>query len=51
MVVSKGDLKSRDLVLFNTNGSGVSCVGIYINLCNIIYSIKPVDVVKITSIN
>ena len=49
--VSKSNLKAGDLVFFNTNGSGVSHVGIYIGDGNMIHSTKPGDVVKTTSIN
>ena len=49
--VSKSDLKPGDLVFFNTNGQGISHVGIYIGGGNMIHSTKPGDVVKTTSIN
>ena len=49
--ISKSNLKPGDLVFFNTNGSGVSHVGIYIGNGNMIHSTKPGDVVKTTSIN
>lgn len=49
--VSKSDLKPGDLVFFNTNGAGISHVGMYIGGGNMIHSTKPGDVVKITSIN
>lgn len=49
--VSKNDLVPGDLVFFNTNGSGISHVGIYIGDGNMIHSTKPGDVVKVTSIH
>lgn len=49
--VSKSNLMPGDLVFFNTNGSGVSHVGIYIGNGNMINATKPGDVVKISSIN
>ena len=49
--ISKSNLQAGDLVFFNTNGSGVSHVGIYIGNGNMIHSTKPGDVVKTTSIN
>lgn len=49
--VSKSNLKPGDLVFFNTNGAGISHVGIYIGGGNMIHSTKPGDVVKNTSIN
>ena len=49
--ISKSNLQPGDLVFFNTNGSGVSHVGIYIGNGNMIHSTKPGDVVKTTSIN
>ena len=49
--VSKSNLKPGDLVFFNTNGSGISHVGIYIGNGNMIHSTKPGDVVKTTNIN
>ena len=49
--VSKNDLELGDLVFFNTNGEGISHVGIYIGNGNMIHSTKPGDVVKVSSIN
>lgn len=49
--VSKSNLKAGDLVFFNTNGKGISHVGIYIGDGKMIHSTKPGDVVKTTSIN
>lgn len=49
--VSKNDLKPGDLVFFNTNGSGISHVGIYIGDGKMIHSTRPGDVVKTTDIN
>ena len=45
------ELETGDLVFFNTNGSGISHVGIYIGNGNMIHSTKPGDVVKTTNIN
>ena len=49
--VSKSNLKAGDLVFFNTNGKGISHVGLYIGDGKMIHSTKPGDVVKTTSIN
>ncbi|SCH19004.1 C40 family peptidase [Romboutsia sp. 1001713B170207_170306_H8] len=49
--VSKSELMPGDLVFFNTNGSGISHVGIYIGDGNMINATKPGDVVKISNIN
>lgn len=49
--VSKSNLQAGDMVFFNTSGSGVSHVGLYIGNGNMIHAPKPGDVVKTVSIN
>ena len=49
--VSKSSLKEGDLVFFNTNGKGISHVGIYIGDGKMVHSTKPGQPVKIDSIN
>lgn len=49
--VSKSSLQPGDMVFFNTSGSGVSHVGLYIGNGNMIHAPKTGDVVKIVSIN
>lgn len=48
--VSRSNLKPGDLVFFNTNGSGISHVGLYIGNDEMIHSPKPGDVVKVVKI-
>lgn len=49
--VSKSNLKPGDLVFFNTNGKGISHVGLYIGNNEMIHSPNSNDVVKVTKIN
>lgn len=49
--VDKKNLKAGDLVFFNTGGSGISHVGMYVGNNNFIHSTQPGDTVKIHSIN
>lgn len=49
--ISKSNLQAGDMVFFNTSGSGVSHVGLYIGNGNMIHAPKPGDVVKTVSIN
>ncbi|MGL5314327.1 MAG: NlpC/P60 family protein [Peptostreptococcaceae bacterium] len=49
--VSKSDLQPGDLVFFNTSGSGVSHVGIYVGGGNMIHSPSSGKTVSTTSIN
>lgn len=48
--VSRSNLKPGDLVFFNTSGSGISHVGLYIGNDEMIHSPKPGDVVKVVKI-
>lgn len=49
--VEKKNLKSGDLVFFNTGGAGISHVGMYIGSGKFIHSTQPGDTVKIHSMN
>lgn len=49
--VNKSNLQPGDMVFFNTSGSGVSHVGLYIGDGYMIHAPKPGDVVKKVSIN
>lgn len=49
--VSRANLQPGDLVFFNTNGSGVSHVGIYVGNGNMIHSPSSGKSVSVTSIN
>lgn len=49
--VSKSNLKAGDLVFFNTNGKGISHVGIYLGNGDMIHSPNSNSVVKKVSIN
>ena len=49
--VSKSELQPGDLVFFNTNGGGISHVGIYAGNGQMIHATVPGDVVKYSSIN
>ena len=49
--VSKSNLQPGDLVFFNTSGSGVSHVGIYVGGGNMIHSPSTGKTVSVTSIN
>ena len=48
--VSRSNLKPGDLVFFNTNGKGISHVGLYIGNNEMIHSPKPGDNVKVVKI-
>ncbi len=49
--VSKDALQPGDLVFFNTSGSGISHVGLYIGDGNMVHATVPGDTVKISSMN
>lgn len=49
--VSKANLQPGDLVFFNTSGSGVSHVGIYVGGGNMVHSPTEGSTVHVTSIN
>lgn len=49
--ISRSNLQAGDMVFFNTHGSGVSHVGLYIGDGYMIHAPKPGDVVKKVSIN